>query len=210
MALSETDVKIYRDIRDWVAEETRLKGEKGRFVPRTRAHAQNEYESIVHERLPEAWSAFQELRVNRLPERSNASLALRLKIGQQVLTACALAEESLAFDAITKGIRPIDALHQGFNKMDKYVDNLRQVQKFKLPQTADLGRSLDSVVGVYNGNLEAYEQPIPRLQTIVGLAIVAIHEQTKDHVLLPTPGHKPGDVELWSQPRLHQAEDTAS
>lgn len=210
MSLSETDINIYNDIRDWMSEETRLKGKKGRFVPRTLAHAHNEYKEIVNNKLPETWQKFQNLRNSRLPEKSNASLPIKLKVGQQVLIACALAEESLAFEAVIRGANPVAALHNGFDKLDKYIDSLREVQRYKLPPEMTLATSLESAVATYNGNIGAYEQSIPRLQTIVGLAIVAIHEQTKDHILLPTPGYTPGSIELWSQPRLSGSDSVSS
>jgi hypothetical protein len=208
MALSEMQLNIYRDIRDWVSEETRIKGKKRRFVVRTLSHAKSEYANIVDERLPSTWENFQELRLRRLPEKSKASLPLKLKVGQQALLACALAEESLAFEAIIKGHNPSEALHHGFKQMDKYIDNLREVQKYKLPENSKqksfLDLSLHNAAATYNG-IYAYEQSIPRLQTVLGLAIVAIHEQTTEHVLLPAPGHTPGSVELWGQPRLNQS-----
>jgi hypothetical protein len=202
MALSETDLIIYNDIRDWVAEETGLKGKKGRFTPRTLSHAKREYTDIVDNRLLATWEQFQELRAKRQVEKTKASLHLKLKVGQQALLACALAEESLAFEAITKGGNPVAALHLGFDKMDKYVDNLRQVQRYTLPRNSDLNLPLDSVVATYSGDPEAYDKSVPRLQAVVGLAIVALHEQTREHVVLPAPGQAPGSVQLWTQPRL--------
>jgi hypothetical protein len=210
MALSEMQLNIYKDVRDWVAEETRLKGEKRRFVVRTLSHAKSEYASIVNERLPSTWEQFQNLRTQRLIEKSNASLSLRLKVGQHALIACALAEESLAFEAIIKGAHPVEALKYGFKKLDKYVNNLREIQRFRLPQNSDLRLPLHSAVAQYNGDIGAYEHSIPRLQTVVGLAVVALHEQTKDHVLLPAPGHNVGSIELWSQPRLNEPEHTVN
>jgi hypothetical protein len=209
MALSEMQLNIYTDIRAWVAEETSIRGKKRRFVVRSLSHAKNEYADIVENRLPTTWVQFQELREKRLAEKSKASLGLKLKVGQQALLACALAEESLAFEAIIKGHNPVEALHTGFKQLDRYIDNLRQVQRYKLPentkQKSVLDLTLRSAVATYNGDVDAYDYSIPRLQTVAGLAIVALHEQAKEHVLLPAPGHKPGVVEIWSQPRLHIA-----
>lgn len=202
MSLSEKDFNIYLDVRAWLAEEIRLKGRKERFIPRTREHASNEYEKLVTELLPGAWEQFQSHRANRLPKKTDAPLNQKLKVAKQVLLTCMYAEESLAFDALVHGRNPVAALHHGFNKMDAYIRNLREVSKSKLPPESELDCSLQSAVARDHKDIHSYEEPVPRLQTVVGLAIVALHEQTGDRALLTKPGRNAENLELWNQPGL--------
>lgn len=203
MSLTETELNIYTDTRDWLAEEIKTRGKAGRYIVKSVARARTERYEIVSMQLPSLWADMQEVRTERNKKVAKIPMHLKLRVGQRALLACAFAQEAYAFDAAVRNIDPRVALHQSFDGMDLYINRLRSIENYRLPDSSLLDEPLKEAVVGYMNDRHAYDEPLPRLQATVGLTIATLHEQTNSDVLLPIPGLRQGELRPWKQPRLH-------
>ncbi len=208
MALRDSEIDTYRDIRDWLGAEFKYEVQLGKYgapheVPQP-GRARDRVHDILQTELPDNWQRFHGLRESAGVRRLKAPELLKLDIGQQVLRCCALAQQAYVFDMATKGVPPIKSVSGSFERLDMFIDTIRSRPQAAPSRLQLVEPSVSKAVDMYYGYKGAYERPTNTLRTITGLAILALYEQVGEDSppLLPKPGQRTGDLSQWEQPRL--------